>query len=248
VHGREDLREEVPDVGGVRHRGLGVAVALDDHAFRLVVVEEEVVLEGARLVGGHERIGLLSQAEIRLTLAFYEAEACDTEQFTDGPDLRGHDAAASCGKHPRWLAWAPQRALRARHPVILDLMARDPNIPDAFDVYTLVLLRRPPNAPEMTEEALDELQAHHLAYRADLRRQGVLVANGPLAEQSDPSLRGLSIYACGLEEAARLSEGDPSVQAGRLAYEVFEWWVAAGTLAFPQAGAPVGDRRSMPDD
>jgi hypothetical protein len=43
-------------------------------------------------------------------------------------------------------------------------MPRDPNIPEAFDVYTLVLLRRPPDAPEMSEEELDALQARHLAY------------------------------------------------------------------------------------
>jgi uncharacterized protein YciI len=127
-------------------------------------------------------------------------------------------------------------------------MARDPNVPDSFDVYTLVLLRRPANAPAMSEEALNELQARHLAYRAELRRQGVLVANGPLLEQSDETLRGLSIFACDLAEAARLSDGDPSVQAGRLAYDVFEWWVAAGTLAFPGAAGPVGERRELPDD
>ena len=127
-------------------------------------------------------------------------------------------------------------------------MPRDPNVPDAFDVYTMVLLRRPANAPEMSEAALDELQARHLAYRAELRRRGVLVVNGPLGEQSDVSMRGLSIFACSLGEAARLSDGDPSVQAGRLAYDVFEWWVAAGTLAFPSVEGSVGDRRSMPDD
>jgi uncharacterized protein YciI len=127
-------------------------------------------------------------------------------------------------------------------------MPRDPNIPDAFDVFTMVLLRRSPTAPEISDEDLDALQARHLAYRAELRRQGVLVANGPLGEQTDVSMRGLSIYACDLAEAARLSDGDPSVQAGRLTYELFEWWVAAGTLAFPNATGPVGDRRQMPDD
>ena len=127
-------------------------------------------------------------------------------------------------------------------------MARDPNIPEAFDVFTLVLLRRPPNAPEMSDEELDALQARHLAYRSELRRQGVLVVNGPLIEQSDTTLRGLSIFNCGLDEAARLSNGDPSVQAGRLAYDLMEWWVAADTLAFPEAQHPVGTRRSMPDD
>jgi uncharacterized protein YciI len=126
-------------------------------------------------------------------------------------------------------------------------MPRDPNIPDAFDVYTLVLLRRPDDAPEMPEHELDALQSRHLAYRAKLRSDGVLVANGPLGEQSDPSLRGLSILSCDLDEARRLSDLDPSVQAGRLTYDVFEWWVAAGTLAFPGSAHAVGERRAMPD-
>lgn len=124
-------------------------------------------------------------------------------------------------------------------------MPGDPNIPDAFDVYTLVLLRRPADAPQLSDEELDALQTRHLAYRAELRRQGVLVVNGPLGDQTDPRMRGLSIFACSLEEAARLSDGDPSVQAGRLAYDLFEWWVGAGSLAFPNADRPVGDRRSM---
>ena len=127
-------------------------------------------------------------------------------------------------------------------------MPRDPNVPDTFDVFTMVLLRRPPDAPQLPEDALDGLQARHLAYRAELRRRGVLVVNGPLDEQSDVALRGLSILACDIAEARRLSDADPSVQAGRLAYDVFEWWVAAGSLAFPQADGRVGDRRSMDDD
>lgn len=127
------------------------------------------------------------------------------------------------------------------------MTSRDPNVPDAFDVYTMVLLRRPADAPQLSEEELDALQARHLAYRAELRHAG-LVVNGPLGEQSDITLRGLSIFATDLEEARRLSDADPSVQAGRLTYDVFEWWVAAGSLAFPQVEQQVGDRRSMDDD
>jgi len=125
---------------------------------------------------------------------------------------------------------------------------RDPNIPDAFDVYTLVVLRRPADAPDMSDGELDALQARHLAYRARLREHGLVVANGPFDQQSDESYRGMSVFACAPEEAARLSDGDPSVIAGRLAYDVMEWWVAADSLAFPNAAGPVGDRREMPDD
>ena len=127
-------------------------------------------------------------------------------------------------------------------------MPHDPNIPDAFDVYTVVVLRRPADAPEMSDEELDALQARHLAYRAELRREGILVANGPFDEQSDPTYRGLSILACDPAEAARLSDADPSVVAGRLAYDVMEWWVRADALAFPLVEGTVGDRRSMDDD
>jgi uncharacterized protein YciI len=127
-------------------------------------------------------------------------------------------------------------------------MARDPHIPDEFDVYTLCLLTRPKDAPEFTSEQLDELQAGHLAYRDQLRRDGVLVANGPLGAQTDISLRGLSIFACSLAEAARLNDGDPMVQARRLGYELFEWWVGAGTIAFPSFDGKIGDRRRMADD
>jgi hypothetical protein len=127
-------------------------------------------------------------------------------------------------------------------------MPRNPDIPDAFDVYTVVVLRRPADAPDLPEEELDRLQAEHLAYRAELARAGTIVANGPFDEQSDPSYRGMSIFACDPAEAARHSDGDPSVVAGRLAYDVMEWWVRAGSLAFPLAGSPVGERRSMPED
>ena len=89
-----------------------------------------------------------------------------------------------------------------------------------------------------------DLQARHLVPR---EAGGLIVANGPFDQQSDESYRGMSIFACPPDEAARLSDGDPSVIAGRLGYDVMEWWVAAGTLGFPQAAGPVGERREMPE-
>jgi hypothetical protein len=127
-------------------------------------------------------------------------------------------------------------------------MPRNPDIPDAFDVYTVVVLRRPYDAPDLPDDELDALQARHLAYRAELWRQGLIVVNGPFDEQSDPAYRGMSIFACDPGEAARLSDGDPSVIAGRLAYDVMEWWVRADSLAFPLADRAVGDRRAMPEE
>jgi hypothetical protein len=102
--------------------------------------------------------------------------------------------------------------------------------------------------PEMSEQELDTLQARHLAFRSELVRHAVVVANGPFDEQSDPSYRGMSIFARDAAMAARLSDDDPSVVAGRLTYDVMEWWVRAGSLGFPLTDRPVGERRVMPED
>ena len=120
-------------------------------------------------------------------------------------------------------------------------------VPDEFDVYTVVLLRRPDDAPDLPDDELEALQARHVAYRAQLRADGLLVAGGPLEAQTDPTMRGLSIWSCGPDEAHRRSALDPSVQAGRLVFEVFVGWVPAGTLAFPRRPDPIGRREASAD-
>ncbi len=124
-------------------------------------------------------------------------------------------------------------------------MASQPDVPDEFDVLTVVVLRSAADAPQLTDDELDALQARHLAYRADLERRGLVAVRGPFDEQSDPSYRGMSIFTCDPAEAARLSEGDPSVAAGRLTYDVLRWWVRPGSLAFPLQERPVGVRRPL---
>src|SRR4051794_3986591 len=116
-------------------------------------------------------------------------------------------------------------------------MPRHPTIPDAFDVCTVVVLRRPDDAPDMSDVELDELQERHLAYRAELRRRGAIVVNGPFGEQSDPSYRGMSIFACPPAEAARLSDADPSVAAGGVASDGMGGSGAARSLRVPPAPA-----------
>jgi uncharacterized protein YciI len=105
-------------------------------------------------------------------------------------------------------------------------------IPEAFDQRTVILLVRPPDAPEFEEAELDRLQAEHLAYLRGLARRGVLIANGPLTDQTDERLRGLSVYALPLEEALALARADPMVRAGRLAIDGGRWLTARATARF----------------
>jgi uncharacterized protein len=104
--------------------------------------------------------------------------------------------------------------------------------PREFDHYTLVLLRRPRDAPVLPEAELDRLQEEHLRYLASLRPEGLLVA-GPFRDQNDESLRGLCLFRRPVDEVQELMERDPSVQAGRMRPDVFTWMTAKGALAFP---------------
>jgi uncharacterized protein len=93
-----------------------------------------------------------------------------------------------------------------------------------LEPHTLVMLRRPPDAPDLPEAELDTLQERHLAHLGAMREGGVMVASGPVGDQPDPALRGLCVYRTGLDEARRLAEEDPAVRAGRLAVDVLTWW------------------------
>ena len=88
------------------------------------------------------------------------------------------------------------------------------------------------NPPAFSEDELDRLQVEHLTYLRSLRRRGVLIANGPLAEQTDERMRGMSIYVVPLAEALELANADPMVRAGRLAVKGARWWTAVGAARF----------------
>jgi hypothetical protein len=108
----------------------------------------------------------------------------------------------------------------------------DALIPDRFDEHTVIFLVRHPEPPAMSEEELDRLQVEHLTYLRGLKREGALIANGPLAEQTDERMRGMSVYALPLDEALALARADPMVRAGRLEIQGARWWTAEGTTRF----------------
>lgn len=83
----EDRGEQVPDVRDVLPRGIGVPVALDDHALGPIGVEVQVVLKRPGLVRTDEVDGLLGQAEILVASAFDESEASDPQELGPGLEL-----------------------------------------------------------------------------------------------------------------------------------------------------------------
>src|SRR5947208_8520827 len=100
-----------------------------------------------------------------------------------------------------------------------------------LEEFELVFLRRPTDPTSYDEETLDRIQAEHLAYLSSLRAAGHIVVNGPVLDQPDESLRGLSFFRTGsVEETRRLAENDPAVKAGRLTVEVMRWWCPPGLM------------------
>jgi len=103
-----------------------------------------------------------------------------------------------------------------------------------LEAFELVLLRRPHDATPYPEDVLQRIQAEHLAYHARLREAGDIVTNGPVSDQPDASLRGLTFYRTGsLARAREFAEADPAVRAGRLSVEIMTWYCPPGTMSQP---------------
>jgi uncharacterized protein YciI len=100
-----------------------------------------------------------------------------------------------------------------------------------LEPFALVLLRRPPGAPEVTDDEAAELQAGHLVFLQTLRDRGLLAASGPFDDQPDESWRGLCLLRTGPDEARALLADDPLVRRGRLAADVLTWLVRKGDIA-----------------
>ena len=103
-----------------------------------------------------------------------------------------------------------------------------------LEAFELALSRRPQDASAYADDVLERIQAEHLAYHARLREAGDVVTNGPVSDQPDPSLRGLTFYRAGsLARARQLAEADPAVRAGRLTVEIMTWYCPPGTMSKP---------------
>jgi uncharacterized protein YciI len=103
-------------------------------------------------------------------------------------------------------------------------------VPPDLERFSFVLLRRPDDAREYTDERLEELQEQHIAHLSSLHERGVLLLAGPFGDRTDESLRGLCILSTSLEETRELMAHDPSVLAGRMAPDVMSFWTLPGSL------------------
>jgi len=94
--------------------------------------------------------------------------------------------------------------------------------------YVIAFLKKGPNRDLPQEEAI-ELQKAHMKNIGRMAEAGQLVLAGPFFGNGD--LRGLYIFKVdSLEEAQRLTQTDPAVQAGSLEMDLLEWYGSAALL------------------
>jgi uncharacterized protein YciI len=103
--------------------------------------------------------------------------------------------------------------------------------PMEFDSFIVVLLVRPPNAPERPKAELDQLGEGHMATIRRLADEGKLLKAGPFEDFSGRNVRGMFILKTGsVDEAREWVATDPLVKAGRLVPEFLKWYVQKGSL------------------
>lgn len=102
--------------------------------------------------------------------------------------------------------------------------------PTEMAEYFIVFLRRGPKwTAEMTPE-IEKVLEGHFANIKKLTDAGKLALAGPFSgQEGDSALAGLFIFRVdSIEEAIRLAEQDPGVQAGRFTFEAVTWYGPKG--------------------
>jgi uncharacterized protein YciI len=85
---------------------------------------------------------------------------------------------------------------------------------------------------DSTERA--QLQLKHLQNIQRLAKEGKLVVAGPFLDGKDATWRGIFVFNVeSVEEAQKLTETDPAIQAGTLEMELHPWYCSASLVDVP---------------
>ncbi|MBK8139054.1 MAG: hypothetical protein IPK52_25085 [Chloroflexi bacterium] len=96
--------------------------------------------------------------------------------------------------------------------------------------YLAIYIRGAKWSPEVTD-FVRETQDRHLAYNDEMYRKGHYKLVGPFHQPHDSRWRGIILMkAESMEQASAFMDGDPAVQAGRLAYEISSLWLGKETV------------------
>ena len=94
--------------------------------------------------------------------------------------------------------------------------------------YVIAFLKAGPNRPTDSAARM-KLQMAHLKNIGRLANEGKLIVAGPFMD--DQSIKGIFIFnVTTIEEAKKLTETDPAIQAGSLVMELHPWYGSAALM------------------
>jgi uncharacterized protein YciI len=89
------------------------------------------------------------------------------------------------------------------------------------------------STPAKTPEAVKASLPAHLAYQAELERQGKLAFAGPMSDESGEQMQGMGLIiyrADSLDEARALATADPMHESGARSFTLRRWMINEGSL------------------
>lgn len=97
--------------------------------------------------------------------------------------------------------------------------------------YVMCFLKTGPNK-NLTKDSVNKILAAHLKNISRLTAQGKLTIAGPFTDGTE--LEGIFIFnVTTVEEAKKLTDTDPGVQAGIFAVELHPWYGSAALMQVP---------------
>ncbi|MEZ5964400.1 MAG: dienelactone hydrolase family protein [Planctomycetota bacterium] len=138
----------------------------------------------------------------------------DADHAFANPSGARYDATAAAA------AWQEVRRFLADH-----LQSVDAPRPE-MRTYVFGLLKAGPKRGEALDaQTSARLQEQHLAHIRAMSRRGEVVLAGPMVEQpGDDPIIGVLIFAVDKKAAQALTAQDPLVAAGRLRFELIDWY------------------------
>jgi uncharacterized protein YciI len=130
---------------------------------------------------------------------------------------------------PAWAQEAAPKAAASPAAAAQPAPQATPARPPDVITYQFGLIRKGPKwTPEQTPETR-KIQEGHMANINRLAESGSLVAAGPVEAAEGSDLRGIFVFkGVSRDEAQKLADSDPAVQAGRLRLEFLDFVGTAG--------------------
>jgi uncharacterized protein len=102
---------------------------------------------------------------------------------------------------------------------------------NGMKTYVLGIIKTGPNDQNMKGKERDDIFAGHMANIDRLAKEGKLAVAGPFGK-NDKNYRGLFVFnVTTVEEAQKLADTDPAVQAGVFIVELTPWFASASLMA-----------------